>query len=157
MSEELVPYSDGCRRHGERRQINLRSMFYALFMSRRVGTRRRDESHGYYSDYYNSFVFTAAIILMLLCILDAYFTLLLIQYGSTELNPVLAWALNKHVLFFFILKYILTAIFVVLTVVHKHFRVFGLRGYQVLILCILSYGILVQYQLRMLLPAMFLN
>jgi len=133
----------------------MRSLVYALFMSRRQSQRRSDEAVCYYSDQYGPYMLTAALLLMLLCVLDAYFTLLLIQYGSTELNPILAWALNKHVMFFFILKYTLTALCVLVAVVHKQFRVFGLKGYQVLIISILAYGILIQYQLSMLLPILY--
>ena len=153
MSEQLEVVIDDCRRQRvERRQANLRSMFYALFMSRRKTNRRSDEAVCYYYDQYGPHIFASALLLMLMCILDSYFTLLLMQYGSQELNPILAWALSKHVLFFFLLKYTLTAMCVVIAVMHKHFRVFGLKGYQVLLICLFAYGILIQYQLSMLLP-----
>lgn len=156
MAEQSAMLSDeGRRQQLERRQPNLRSMVYALFMTRRKEQRRADQPSIYYIDSYSPYLLSGALLLMLLCILDTYFTLLLIQHGSRELNPLLAWALSKHVMVFFGLKYSLTAICVVLTVMHKHFRVFGLKGYQVLIFGIVVYGILIQYQLSMLLPILF--
>jgi hypothetical protein len=153
MSEQLEVLDDGRRRQRvERRQPNLRSMFYALFKSRRKTTRRSNEAVCYYCDDYGPHVFATALLLMVLCVLDSYFTLLLLQYGSTELNPILAWALNKHVMFFFILKYSLTSVCVVVAVMHKNFRVFGINGFQLLLACIVGYAILIDYQLHMLLP-----
>ncbi len=156
MSEQLEVLAGERRCHQvERRQANFRSMVYALFMSRRKTQRRSNEAVCCYRDQYGPYMLTAALLLMLLCVLDSYFTLILIQYGASELNPLLAWALNKHVMFFFILKYVLTALCVLVAVVHKQFQVFGLKGYQVLIICILGYGILIQYQLSMLLPLLY--
>ena len=127
MSEKIDVFDGGCRRqYLERRQPNLRSLLYALFMSRRQTQRRDAFPTTYYSDHYGPYIFSAALLLMLLCILDAYFTLMLLAYGSTELNPILAWALKTHVLVFFLLKYTVTAASVMITVVHKHFRVFGI-------------------------------
>ncbi|MBI1423043.1 MAG: hypothetical protein GC149_06220 [Gammaproteobacteria bacterium] len=130
-------------------------MFYALFMSRRRSHRRTDHSKSYYSDSYGPYVTGAALLLMLFCVLDSYFTLLLIQYGSIELNPILAWALQQHVLFFFLLKYSVTAVCVVVAVMHKQFPVYGLKGSHILMACLLGYGILIHYQLAMLLPVLF--
>jgi len=156
MPEQLVHGLVECKRHqADRRQTNLRSMFYALFMSRRRSVRRQNEAVCYYADQYGPYVFAAAMLLILFCILDAFFTLQLLQYGSTELNPILAWALSKHVLFFFVLKYSLTAVCVIVSVQHKHFRVFGLKGYHFLASCILGYAVLIHYQLAMLSPVLF--
>jgi len=156
MSEQLELPSGVCRRQQvERRQANLRSLFYAFFMSRRKTHRRTEYPITYYSDDYGPYILGTALLLLLLCICDSYFTLILIQYGSTELNPILAWALNKHVIVFFLLKYTVTAFCIVLTVMHKHFRVFGLKGYHVLLVCLVGYGLLIHYQLGMLLPILF--
>jgi len=144
----------GRREFVERRRSNLRSLCYALVKSRRRAQRRNDSAVTY-DDYYEPFLLFLALTLMLLCILDAYFTLLLLQFGSTELNPLLAWALSQHVMLFFILKYSITAACVILTVVHRKFRVFGMRGTHVLLICLIVYVCLIQYQLSMLFPALF--
>ena len=156
MAEQFEVLSGVCRRQlVERRQTNLRSMCYALFMSRRRNHRRNEECISYYCDNYGPYVLTTALVLMLLCVFDTYFTLILIQHGSVELNPILAWAMEKHIMVFFLLKYIVTALCVVIAVIHKHFHLFGLfrlRGSHILFACMLGYGILIQYQLVMLLP-----
>lgn len=155
MSGQLEIAGGECRRQQvERRQANLRSLVYALFMSRRRSHRRDTAPVLYYSDYYGPYILGAALLMMLLCICDAYFTLMLLPYGSTELNPILGWALKQHVLLFFLLKYTVTAVSVVLTVMHKHFRVFGIHGHQILLGCLVGYGILIHYQVIMLMQVL---
>lgn len=142
-----------CRRcHGDRRQANLRSFAYALFKSRRQVRRRENESSESYIDRYDAATFLFALLFMLLCIVDAYLTLLLIQHGSIELNPFLAWALSQHAQFFFLIKYVITGLCVVVTVMHRQFRMFGIRGIHFLLAGTVAYIILIEYQLSMLLP-----
>lgn len=155
MSEPARHNLDFSRReYDERRQSNLRSLFYALFKSRRR-LQRRNEAAITYNDYYEPVLLLLALALMLLCVLDAYFTLILIQLGSTELNPIMAWALNQHVMVFFLLKYGITAGCVVLTVIHRNFRIFGLRGIHFMVGFLVVYICLIQYQLSMLFPYLF--
>lgn len=156
MSEQVAVLADTCRRQqDDRRQANLRSIFYALFMSRRQTQRRFTPQADCYSDRYDIYTFSVALLLILLCVFDSYFTLQLTQYGATELNPILEWALQQHALLFFILKYTVTAVCVVLIVMHRNFRVFGLTGFQILLACLFGYGILVNYQLGMLVSILF--
>lgn len=153
MSEQYGVLYPGARRQGaDRRQANLRSLIYALFMGRRHGQRRTNEDVISYIDYYGHFTFAVALTLMLFCIADAYFTLQLLRYGSTELNPILAWALQKHALYFFLLKYTVTAFSVVVAVMHQNFRLFGLKGLHFLLGGLVGYACLIAYQLSMLLP-----
>jgi hypothetical protein len=156
MSEQVEVLAGSCRRQQvERRQANLRSMFYALFMSRRQLQRRAGFPADYYSDRYDLYTFCAAIVMTLLCVFDAFLSLELIRYGSMELNPILAWALNKNALVFFILKYTITAMCMLVTVMHRQFRVFGVTGFQILLAFLVSYGVIVNYELSMMLPILF--
>ena len=139
----------------DRRQANLRSMLYALVMTRRQSHRRDGHAMTYYSDNYGPYTLTIALLVMLLSIVDTYFTLILIGHGSSELNPILAWALDQHVFLFFLLKYSVTATCVVLTVMHKQFQVFGFKGIYILLGCLVCYALLVQYQLSMLINIYF--
>lgn len=149
FSEPVAPY----RRHlADRRQANLRSLVYALFLQRRRSRRRMVESGTGYFDRYNTVTFLIALSLMLLCTFDSYFTLLLINRGSVELNPLWAWALERHVLLFFVGKYLLTGMAVIMSVLHGEFRLFGVRGVHLLSAGVVAYAVLVEYQLSMLLP-----
>ena len=136
----------------ERRQANLRSGFYALVMRRRKGDRRRGHSNeNIYIDVYGPKIMLGALLVMILCVLDAFFTLLLLERGSSELNPFLAWMLEIDVMWFYSSKYVITAICVLWVVIHKQFNVFGIKGRHVMLGTIVTYMTLITYQLSMLL------
>jgi len=56
----------------------------------------------------------------MLSIFDALFTLILIDKGSTELNPVMAYFLQHGLLPFIVVKYFLTSIGVVILLIFKN-------------------------------------
>jgi len=136
---------------GERRTVRLKGLFYGLFRPRRVGERRQFyQSAPSYVDQHSPFALVIVLSILLLCIGDAYFTLVLIEHGSRELNPIMAWALEKDVMFFYATKYTVTAICVYVLMMHREFLIFGIRGSKFLIAVILFYGGLITYQLSML-------
>ena len=140
-----------CRRdRADRRQAEWRSFAYSLVMSRRAGDRRTDYGDApAYVDVHGPKIFFGATLMMLFCVLDAFFTLHLIQHGSRELNPFLAMLLEKDVAWFFVSKYLITAFCVFWLVVHKKFTFFGIKGRNLLSIAIVLYGILIAYQLLM--------
>lgn len=146
--QELVE----CRRvRTDRRQAVWRSFAYSLVMNRRAGDRRAEhQDTPAYVDIYGPKIFTGALLLILLSVLDAFFTLELIKHGSSELNPFLAMMLEKDVMWFFATKYLITAFSVFWLVTHKKFTFFGIKGRHLLLFAVAMYGILVTYQLSML-------
>ena len=62
---------------------------------------------------------------LLLCILDSFFTINIIQLGGQEANPLMAILLQKNVALSLVLKYVITAGGLVLLLIHKNFRFFG--------------------------------
>ncbi len=143
-----------CRRQSyERRQPHWQGFCYAFLKSRRQHDRRllAGEVQNYYSDRYGTSTLIAAIAMMLLCIADTSLTLLLVERGASELNPFIAVLLKQGTLWFFALKYVLTAVCVFTLVVHTRIGVFGMRGYHLLLFAILCYSLLVHYQVAMLL------
>jgi len=78
-----------------------------------------------YSNNYESHYLVLIISILLLCILDAHFTLHLLQLGGVELNPLMIFLLEKDVALSLVLKYLLTASGLIFLLVHKNFRIFG--------------------------------
>jgi len=144
---------EGCRRvRVERRQANLRSCIYALFMNRRRGDRRNGHTNdNTYVDVYGPKILLAAVAVMIFCVLDAFFTLILLERGASELNPFLAWMLEIDVMWFYTSKYLITAICVIWVVIHKQFDFFGLKGRHVMVGAMMAYMTLITYQISMLL------
>ncbi|VAW99479.1 hypothetical protein MNBD_GAMMA21-1943 [hydrothermal vent metagenome] len=135
----------------DRRQTTLRSIFYSMFRKRRYGERRSGYGNdNTYVDIHGSQVMTVVIAIMVLCIMDAFFTLLLIERGSSELNPFMAWMLEINTTWFYVSKYLITSVCVLWVVMHRHFNFFGFKGRHILVAAISGYGILVTYQVSML-------
>ena len=94
--------------------INIRSL---LIGGRRTNIRRQDDKRKILLvDRYSTRLFAAIIVILSLSITDALLTLMLIDNGAYEMNPVMAYYLNGGPHIFIVMKYLLTclAIFVLL-------------------------------------------
>ncbi len=148
--EQPLPAS-GQRKRSERRQIGVKSMFYALFLTRRRDPRREGESVVYYTDWYSVPLFLLAVGIVLFCVADAFFTLQLISLGASELNPVMAYLLDKGLYLFVGIKMALTVSAIIVLVMHQRFAFFRrLRSYHILLLTFFGYGVLIAYELTLL-------
>ena len=120
--------SDACdeldreRRCGmDRRQTNRADVRYFLINGRRESARREeDQTRIFFFDRYNQRIFAAITAILMLSIFDALLTLILIERGSTELNPVMAYFLEYGPLPFIISKYLLTSFGVVVLLIFKN-------------------------------------
>lgn len=117
---------------------------------RRCKIRRScDFSSAYLDRYRPKLVYLTFAILLLSC-LDATFTLNLLQQGSVELNPIMAWliAVNPHL--FVAVKLGFTAMGSILLLAHTHFFVFrSLRVVNLLYLCVIGYFTLICYEIML--------
>ncbi len=73
----------------------------------------------------DSKIFAKIIFILLLSILDAYFTLYLLSHGAAEINPVMAFFVQFGKGAFFGTKYLLTSISVIILLLPDHLRLFG--------------------------------
>jgi Domain of unknown function (DUF5658) len=100
---------------------------------------------------HGSKTFAAAMIIILLTVLDSYFTLDLVSRGAEELNPIMAYYLERGPLTFFAVKYLLTwaSLTVILTL--KEGRFFGARIQckSLLLLFMITLALVVQWELVM--------
>jgi hypothetical protein len=110
------------RRSGRDRRQNLQAQFkYFLINGRREMARREeDKARSYFFDRYNQRMFLAITAILMLSIFDALLTLILIERGSSELNPVMAYFLEYGPLSFIVAKYILTSVGVVILLIFKN-------------------------------------
>jgi len=114
------PYKEK-RRRIDRRTNNKARLKYLLFNGRRERSRRdEDRGKAYIFDRYNQKLFLAITAILILSILDAMLTLIVIQRGAQELNPVMAYFLEHGTLTFIVAKYILTSIGVLILLIFKN-------------------------------------
>ena len=140
----------------DRRTVSFHSLTYgAIVHGRRRGSRRRGDSLGNYVDRYDAHLFVVAIGIFLLCCLDAHFTLILLDRGAEEINPLMAALLNHGVQTFVYTKLTITGFGLIFLVVHAAFWIAGtVRVSDILYAVLLSYVLLFVYQLQMLAQAL---
>ena len=118
------------RRGIERRTNNKSRLKYLLFNGRRERSRRtEDNGKAIIFDRYNQKLFLAITTILVLSILDAVLTLIVIQRGATELNPVMAYFLEHGTPTFIVAKYILTSIGVLILLIFKNVFLTKIRIY----------------------------
>lgn len=140
------------RRHTDRRTQGATAALYSLFMKRRKGARRtEDRQKGYYVDIHEPILLAVTLGILLLCVTDGYLTLVMLHLGGEELNPIMRLLIEKDIGLFFAVKYILTSLCLIFTIIHKNFRLLNhLSGYHILSAVFLIYLILVNYEVYLL-------
>jgi len=95
------------------------------FRGNRKKARRKEEQDNYYTDRYPSYYMLLIMLILVLCFVDVYLTLVLIQLGGRELNPIMGIFLKKDIVLLMVIKYAITSICILIFLIHKNFRLFG--------------------------------
>jgi len=135
------------RRESNRRKSPTRPFSKFIFKGRRRHARREAEDRNYYVDRYDAKYLALVLSILLLCVCDAYFTLKIIHYGGKELNPLMIKFLDKFPEMSLFLKYVITAISLIILLIHKNFILFGkVKAYFFLYVIFALYFLLVSYE-----------
>jgi hypothetical protein len=139
------------REHVDRRRRVWWSVVYGNFNPRRrAPPRRLDQFHYQSVDWHSPHLLAVAIGILLLSVVDAFMTLMLLQGGADEVNPIMALFLYRSVAVFAGLKMALTSLGVVFMVFLARYRFMrrlpvGWVLYGVLI----AYTSLIGYEIHM--------
>lgn len=114
-----------------------------LFLGRRGGGRRDDETERVYVDRPGPWIIAGFLALVLLSGLDAAFTLSHLERGATEANPLMRRALDVGDSFFVVIKTLVTVIAVGFLCLHKNWPL----GRICLAVALLGYTALTAYHL----------
>ncbi len=88
--------------------------------------------------------------ILLLCGLDAHFTLLFLAEGARELNVVMDVLIRRSDLLFVVVKYILTSAGLLFIITHKNFYIFRtVRVGHLIYLVLTIYLVLILYELSL--------
>jgi len=118
---------------------------------RNVFRRHYDSKIGQYVDIHEPYLMVVVTGILLLCVMDAYFTMTILSIGGEEINPLMKALIEQDVLTFFIVKFLMTAVCLLFTVIHKHFRLFKLvSGYHILFSAFFLYFALIYYEVGLL-------
>lgn len=136
----------------DRRDFGWRTVLFGFLRSRRREHRRSSEDEPVFIDWHHPWLFFLAVGTMLLSCADAFFTLLLLDRGAIEVNPVMAYAIDQGTLTFTISKLLLTGIGILMLVFLSRSRLFNrVRTGLFLTLFFSAYACLVCYQVVLLL------
>jgi hypothetical protein len=139
------------RRGTERRHTTLSSFVHGLVNPRRRSGRRNGDRDYPVIDWHPARIFTAALLILLLCISDAILTLVLMSHGAVEANPIMAFILPKGLAWFAAAKLALTSIGCFVLVACSRMRLFRtLPGETMLYGIAALYLALIAYELRLL-------
>jgi hypothetical protein len=117
------------RRSGNVRRKNSHKIISKYLLTGRRGLPRRkeDRQSPQVIDRYSARLLAIITGILSLSILDAFFTLILIESGAKELNPILAYFLGVSPWHFIWTKYMLTSISVIIVLLCKDFYLFKTR------------------------------
>ena len=97
------------RRSLDRRSRRRPPLRYMIFGGRRISARRdTDKTDFIFVDRYSPWLLVVIVLLLILSLADAFFTLYLIEHGATEINPIMAYFLSLGPWAFIFGKYFLT-------------------------------------------------
>jgi len=145
---------DKNKRHvSDRRQRQIPPLKYIIFGGRRRNIRRReDENKFIIPDVHGAGFFTLAILILTLSAFDGFLTLILIDAGASEINPLMSYLININFYVYLIIKCLLTGLGVIFFVVLRNYksRIFGISISKLLPTTVFIFLIIIVYQLHLL-------
>jgi hypothetical protein len=140
------------RRRSERRTRVLRALVRGSLHPRRRAPRRASELALGAVDWHHPQWLATAMLIVMLCAADALLTLVLLEHGAYEMNPLMRALLGGSGLAFAMVKIGLTASGVVLLTLLARTRAFGRVPVGLLLYGVLAaYAALVAYEFSLLL------
>lgn len=111
------------RRSGiDRRSRKIPDIKLLIVKGRRERIRRQADRHKFFFfDRYSARLLAAILLILLLSLIDSFFTLFLTGHGADEINPVMAYFLNLSPWAFISVKYFLTSIGVTVLLIFHGF------------------------------------
>jgi hypothetical protein len=140
------------RDRSDRRNRVWWAIWYGSFNPRRRNpSRRLDDSRFHSLDWYSAHLLAAAIGILLLSVLDAFMTLVLLEGGADEVNPIMGMFLYRNVAVFAAMKMGMTSVGIILMVILARYRFLRvLRVAWVLYGILAAYACLIGYELLLL-------
>jgi hypothetical protein len=127
------------------------SALYGSFNPRRRASRRAGSDRFQMVDWHDSHLLGAALCILILCVADAFMTLVLLSRGAHEANPVMAGFVYSNVESFTIVKMLLTSLGVcVMVFLARHRFLRTIRVATLLYVAVAIYVLLIGYEFGLL-------
>jgi len=123
----------------------------ALFLQRRRQSRRVGDKTNTYIDWYDHWQLVTTLTVILLCSLDAFLTIILLDRGAVELNFLMAWLIDKDIQTFTLVKLTVTGVALIVLVMHINFRIYRIVSVRYLMYALVpAYSLLIAHEINML-------
>lgn len=119
---------------------------HTLYGRRCSFRRTEDQRKGGYVDRYNWKLFICLIFIVVLNVFDAFFTMIILENGGSEINPLFRSAIDFYGDKAWSLKFALASYSAIILCLHSHFR---LAKISIFVIAVLYSGV-VMYQLLLL-------
>lgn len=127
------------------------SLLYGSFNPRRREARRSNPARLQLTDWHSPRLLVPVLAILVLCVCDAFLTLVLLQAGAHEANPVMAHIVYGDATRFTVVKMLMTGCSVAVMVLLAGYRFLGtIRVEMFLYLILTAYLLLVGYELWLL-------
>jgi hypothetical protein len=112
------------RRHFQdrRRQPTRPFSRYTLWGRRKVLRRKEDQEKGGYVDRYGARLLFFLVLIVGLNILDSFFTIIILDCGGWEVNPIVRLAIEVYGGEFWVWKFMMVSVNLILLCIHSRFR-----------------------------------
>lgn len=139
------------QRQTDRRQTSVQTLLGSMFTCRRRHSRRFQDEINSYIDWYGPWPLAASILIITMCVLDAYLTLILLNNGAVEANLFMDWLIQKDVFTFTAAKMGITSLALIVLVMHHNFRVYKIIAVRYLMYALVPlYSLLIVHEINML-------
>jgi hypothetical protein len=143
------------RRSGIDRRKRRPPFFSKYWLTGRRGAHRRKDDRQRFCDIdrYNYKILAAILLIIALSTLDAIFTLVLVSRGAEEVNPFMAYYLDRSPLLFFWVKYLMTCASIILILFSTNTYLFKtkIQAKTLFFLVPIPFVLVVQWQVRLIL------
>ncbi len=95
---------------------------YTLWGRRRAFRRKEDQEKGGYVDRYSPSLLFFLILIVGLNILDSLFTMIILEFGGWEVNPIVRTAMDVYGDQFWVWKFLLVSFNLIVLCLHSKFR-----------------------------------
>jgi hypothetical protein len=95
---------------------------YTFWGRRKILRREEDQQRGGYVDRYSPSLLFFLLLIVGLNLLDALFTMMILDYGGWEVNPIVRSAIEVYGDHFWVWKFSLVSVNVILLCLHSKFK-----------------------------------
>ena len=135
----------------DRRRASSKTFLGAIRHQRRRVHRRDDDHINSYIDWYGHWPFAATVTIAILCFVDAFLTIVLLNNGAVELNIFMDWLIQRDVHTFAVVKMAMTGMALIVLIIHFNFRIYRYIAVRYLIYALVPmYSLLILHEINML-------